>query len=224
MPININVIQILIVVPPLLMALTFHEAAHAWAANRLGDPTARLQGRLSLNPLVHLDPIGTLVLIFTMRIGWAKPVPVDTRYLRNPRRDMFWIAAAGPLANLTQAFVLGSVIRLLGKGHIYAVRSLFHSGVPMNVVETLVMMLFMGFAINIFLAWFNLIPLPPLDGSKIALRFMSPEASLAYLRFGRYGVLVLVFLLFTPFQTVFWSIITPPVRLTGYLLGGISPF
>ena len=105
-------IELLLLVPPLLFALTFHEAAHAWTALRLGDPTAKLLGRLTLNPLVHLDPIGTIVF-FIARIGWAKPVPVDVRYLRHPRRDMMWIALAGPASNVLLAFGFGLALRAI---------------------------------------------------------------------------------------------------------------
>ncbi len=105
-----NPAQIVIFLPAILLALTVHEAAHAWTANKLGDPTARLMGRLSLNPLVHLDPIGTIAIVVA-GVGWARPVPVDTRYLRKPKRDLFWIASAGPLSNLLQALVLGLLLR-----------------------------------------------------------------------------------------------------------------
>jgi len=211
--------QIPIILPPILLALSFHEMAHAWAANRLGDPTARLQGRLSMNPLVHLDPMGTLAIIF-FYIGWAKPVPVDTRYLSNPRRDMFWIASAGPISNLAQAAVLGLLIRLIGREIVYGSLLTFTSGAPMSLNESLLAMLWFGFFINIVLAWFNLLPLPPLDGSKIVLRFLSPEATVAYLQFGRYGVFILLFIVFA-FRDLFWAILGTPVNLTAILFGGI---
>jgi len=217
-----NLNQIPIILPPILLALSFHEMAHAWAANRLGDPTARMQGRLSMNPLVHLDPMGTLAIIF-FSIGWAKPVPVDTRYLSNPRRDMFWIACAGPLSNLAQAALLGLVIRLIGRGVVMGGVNAFSTGMAMSLNESLLAMLWFGFFINVVLAWFNLLPLPPLDGSKIVLRFLSPEATESYLQFGRYGILVLLLLVFA-FQDAFWMILGTPVNLTMVLLGGIPGF
>lgn len=218
--------QTLIVLPPVLLALTFHEWAHAWSANRLGDPTARLQGRLSLNPLVHLDPIGTLVLLLTRLIGWAKPVPVDTRYLRNPKRDLFWIASAGPIANLTLAFLLGIIMRLGGPARFLNAYHSFRMGIPLQgTAETLSAMVCLCFIINIVLAWFNMIPIPPLDGSKVVMRFLSPEATVAYLQFSRYSFLILLLLFLVPaFWGVLWSILGPPVALTGYLFGGIRLF
>ncbi len=206
-----NLNQIPIILPAILLALSFHEMAHAWAANRLGDPTARMQGRLSMNPLVHLDPMGTLAIIF-FSIGWAKPVPVDTRYLHNPRRDMFWIACAGPLSNLAQ-----------GRGTVLGSMHAFRSGLAMSLTESLLAMLWFGFFINIVLAWFNLLPLPPLDGSKIVLRFLSPEATASYLQFGRFGILILLLLVFV-FPIQFWMILGTPVNLTAILLGGIPAF
>jgi Zn-dependent protease len=214
--------QIPIILPPILLALSFHEMAHAWAANRLGDPTARLQGRLSLNPLVHLDPMGTLAIIF-FSIGWAKPVPVDSRYLSHPKRDMFWIASAGPLSNLAQAAILGLLIRFIGRDVVLDGMYAFSTGTAMSLNESLLAMLWFGFFINIVLAWFNLLPLPPLDGSKIVLRFLSPEATASYLQFGRFGVLILLLLVFV-FPEQFWMILGTPVNLTAVLLGGIPAF
>lgn len=218
--------EILILLPPILLALTFHEWAHAWSADRLGDPTARMMGRLSLNPLVHLDPVGTLVLIFTRLIGWAKPVPVDTRYLRNPKRDLFWIASAGPLANLTLALILGIIIRLGGPGQFMNAYRSFRMGIPLQgIAETLSAMVCLCFIINIVLAWFNMIPIPPLDGSKVVMRFLSPEATVAYLQFSRYSFVILLLLFLVPqFWVILWSILGPPVTLTGYLFGGIRLF
>ena len=214
----------MIILPPILMALTFHEWAHAWSANRLGDPTARLQGRLSLNPLVHLDPFGTLVLVLTQMIGWAKPVPVDTRYLRNPKRDLFWIASAGPIANLAMALVLGLVIRIGGPGHFMGAFGSFSSSLPMqSLPEILSAMVFLCFYINILLAWFNMIPIPPLDGSKVVMRFLSPEATAAYMQFSRYGFLILIFLIFV-IPGLLQSILMPPVTLTVYFFTGIRLF
>ncbi|MFC1595394.1 site-2 protease family protein [Gemmatimonadota bacterium] len=214
--------QIPIILPPILLALSFHEMAHAWAANHLGDPTARFQGRLSMNPLVHLDPMGTLAIIF-FSVGWAKPVPVDTRNLSNPRKDMFWISCAGPLSNLAQAAILGLLIRLIGREAVYMAWHSFQSGAAMPLSESLLVMLFFGFFINIVLAWFNLLPLPPLDGSKIVMRFLSPEATAAYLQFGRYGVFILLLLVFV-FPAQFWAILGTPVNLTAILFGGIPAF
>ena len=136
----------------LLFALVFHEFSHAWVANKLGDPTSRIAGRLTLNPIAHLDPIGGLMILF-VGFGWAKPVPVDPRSLNDPRTDMMKVAAAGPLANFILAFSGGMILRLL-------------SGTNL-LTETMLVMLLYFIQINIALAVFNLIPIAPLDGSQI---------------------------------------------------------
>lgn len=213
---------LLLVMPPLLGALVLHEVAHAWVADRLGDDTARLQGRLTLNPLAHLDPIGTVVLIVTQRIGWARPVPVDVSKLRDPRRDLFWIASAGPISNLLQAAVWGGAIRLMGVETFRRVAGGYHPGAG-DWQGAFVLMLFFAFQINIVLAWFNLLPIPPLDGSRLVLRFLSPGSTDAYLQFSRYGMLVLVAVIFVAPQLL-WSVLGPPVGWTAYLLGGVRIF
>ena len=139
---------LVLLIPVLLFALVFHEFSHGWVANKLGDPTAKYAGRLTLNPMVHLDILGSLMILF-VGFGWAKPVPVDSRYLANPRIDMMKIAFAGPAANLLLALIAGTIIRITG-----------YMGV-------LTSMLIMFTQINIMLAVFNMIPIPPLDGSQI---------------------------------------------------------
>ncbi len=151
--------QLLLAVPAILIALTFHEFAHAYVAYRFGDPTAKYMGRLTLNPLAHLDPMGT-IMIFLIHFGWAKPVPVDPRYLGNPKRDLMWISAAGPLMNLALALLSGILIR------VFLVAGLAH-GQAGGTVSILFQMLYFSLYINLALAFFNLLPIPPLDGSKI---------------------------------------------------------
>ncbi|MBT4035736.1 MAG: site-2 protease family protein [Candidatus Marinimicrobia bacterium] len=151
--------SLLLAVPAILIALTFHEFAHGYVAYRFGDPTAKNHGRLTLNPLAHLDPMGT-IMIFLIHFGWAKPVPVDPRYLGNPKRDMMWIAAAGPLMNVALALVSGILIR------IFLVTDLVYSD-PNGGIGILFQMLRYSLYINLALAFFNLLPIPPLDGSKI---------------------------------------------------------
>ncbi|MEA3288071.1 MAG: site-2 protease family protein [Candidatus Marinimicrobia bacterium] len=150
---------LLLAVPAILIALTFHEFAHAYVAFRLGDPTAKYMGRLTLNPLAHLDPMGT-IMIFLIHFGWAKPVPVDPRYLGNPKRDMMWISVAGPAMNMALALASGILIRIFlaaGFGH----------GQPGDITRIIFQMLYFSLYINLALAFFNLLPIPPLDGSKI---------------------------------------------------------
>jgi len=151
--------SLLLAVPAILIALTFHEFAHGYIAYRFGDPTAKNHGRLTLNPLAHLDPMGT-IMIFLIHFGWAKPVPVDPRYLGNPKRDMMWIAAAGPLMNMTLALISGILIR------IFLATDLVYSD-PNGAIGVLFQMLRYSLYINLALAFFNLLPIPPLDGSKI---------------------------------------------------------
>jgi len=160
-------IELLVWLPGVLVAISFHEAAHAMIADYLGDPTPRRLGRVSLNPLVHLDLIGTLLLVL-VHFGWGKPVPVDPTHLRNPRRDLVWISLAGPLANLLTAGLFGLILRLSGP-------SLLAGDAP----ELLIYSMLRGLVlISLLLAFFNLLPLPPLDGSKI----LSGLLPLAYAR------------------------------------------
>ncbi len=156
--------SLLLAVPAILIALTFHEFAHGYVAYRYGDPTAKNHGRLTLNPLAHLDPMGT-IMIFLIHFGWAKPVPVDPRYLGNPKRDMMWIAAAGPLMNVALALVSGILIR------IFLATDLAYAD-PNGAIGILFQMLRFSLYINLALAFFNLLPIPPLDGSKILAGFL----------------------------------------------------
>lgn len=175
-------------IPVFLLALTIHELAHGWLANRLGDPTARLQGRLTLNPLAHLDPIGTLAIVL-IGFGWARPVPVDFRYLRRPRRDMMLIAAAGPLSNLVMAaasaFCYSMIPRATG-GHEWAWLIL-----PVRT------MLRMGVWVNVVLAVFNLLPIPPLDGSRVLSGLLPVRHAISYSRLEPYGFVIIFLLFFT---------------------------
>ncbi|HXX40495.1 MAG TPA: site-2 protease family protein [bacterium] len=163
-----------------VVAATCHEFAHAYVADRLGDPTARLLGRLSLNPLKHLDLLGTLFFVL-FGFGWAKPVPVNPANFQNPRQGMLQVAIAGPLANVTVAFLLG----VLGRMVVPAGSSL--------LLETLALVAW----INVILAVFNLIPIPPLDGSRILEAVLPSQHAYAYARFQPYGVAVLLLLLYT---------------------------
>ena len=162
--------HLLVLVPPILIALTVHEASHALVANWRGDPTARLRGRLSLNPIRHLDPMGTLAFILTAivgaGIGWAKPVPVDHRNLKNPQQDHMMISAAGPVSNLLAAMLIAALFH-----------GLFFLGIfPSNITAVIYIGQCMQMAvwINVVFACFNLIPIPPLDGSGVVAGFLPP--------------------------------------------------
>jgi Zn-dependent protease len=181
----------------LLISLTIHEAAHAWTADKLGDPTARMLGRVSLNPLVHIDWIGTallpLIAIYSglPLIGWAKPVPVNTRNLREPRRDFMFIAAAGPISNLLQAVVWAIALRTLGGNSDLLALDFLRSAV----------------FINLLLAFFNLIPVPPLDGGNVMLGLLPPRLAVPYSQLRQYGFLLLYALMFTGVAS---ALIMPP--------------
>jgi Zn-dependent protease len=177
--------NLVLMLPALLLAVTIHEVAHGWVADRLGDPTARLAGRLTLNPLPHIDPLGALAFVLA-GFGWARPVPVDGRNLRRPLRDMALVAAAGPLSNFLVAFV-GLVALVL------VARSV---GAPF-VAEPLVGTLRHIYRFNLGLAIFNLIPLPPLDGGHF-LPYFFPRASWPLLaQLQQYGPLLLLLLVFS---------------------------
>ena len=173
-------LSFLLIAIPLLYAIIFHELAHGWVAYRMGDPTAKNLGRLSLNPIRHLDPMGTVVL-FLVGFGWAKPVPVNFANLRDRRKGMILVASAGIVMNMILAFSALFLSRLL---------SLPESSMPAVV-------LYLFAKINIILAAFNLIPIPPLDGSKILLGFAPPNIQAYLLRLERFGFLIVIGLLFT---------------------------
>ncbi len=176
--------DLLLSLPAILWAISFHEFCHGYMAYRLGDPTAKLQGRLTLNPLSHLDPIGALMLVL-VRFGWAKPVPIDTRFFKNPRRDIVLVSLAGAAGNILTAAFFGIIVR----------RLLFL--VPMNQqVGTLVyIFITLMIIINLNLAVFNLLPIPPLDGSKLLYVLLPPKHMKYYYWIERYGFYILLILL-----------------------------
>ena len=195
--------------PAILFGLTIHEFSHGWVAWRLGDPTARSQGRLTLNPLKHLDPIGT-VFLFLFRFGWAKPVPIDPTYFRHPDRDMAISSLAGPASNLLTAGIAGLIVRLM--------TLLGVSGFPVALFDFFVLF-------NLILCFFNLIPIPPLDGSRLVYYFLPAHLATGYARLERYGFMILIGLIFVGrllgFSLV-WAVLGPPVRLFSSLFSGHS--
>jgi Zn-dependent protease len=204
--------QIVILAVPILLAVTFHEVAHGYAADRLGDPTARRAGRLTLNPLVHLDVAGTLVFVLTRMIGWAKPVPVNAANFRNPRRGMLWVSLAGPGANLALAVALAAVFHGLAALPVTA-----GSALGSRVLDPLLQMAEAGVLVNLGLGLFNLVPIPPLDGSRV-LAGLLPAAGARLLAAGeRYGFLLLLLLVFS--GALRWTVY-PPLRAAARLLLG----
>jgi len=200
---SVNIGEVLLLYLCLLFSLCCHEAAHAAMANRCGDPSARLLGRLSLNPLAHIDPIGTVALPLLMMItgapflfGWAKPVPFNPRNLRNMRRDPAVIALAGPAANLLLALLSALVLRAL-------VLALGIDTIAEFKASPLCMVAFSLVGINLILMLFNLIPVPPLDGHHVLYPFLPTSAQRAMERIGPYGILIAIFLAQPVLGTVF---------------------
>jgi Zn-dependent protease len=209
--VGVDLTQLAITLLVLLASLTVHEAAHAWSADRLGDPTARSLGRVSFNPLVHIDPIGTIVFpmvaLFSSLpvIGWAKPVPVNTRNLSGDWKQKYMlIAAAGPASNLVLAVLAAIALRAVDGG------DAVQAGAPVTgVLQTAVL-------VNVLLAVFNMIPVPPLDGGNVLAGFLRGPAGHAFDRLRPYGFLILYGLMVTGMLT---TLISPPARfLLAWLL------
>lgn len=194
-----NIFEIIWSIPAVLIAITFHEYAHGFAAYYYGDPTAKLAGRLTLNPIAHLDPIGTIMLIM-FRIGWAKPVPVNYGNLRNPRKDMIKVSLAGPISNILIAFLFSIIYRI---NNIFLQNIIYSAlGNMPNLVLTLIrgwiIFLQTGILINLVLAFFNLIPVPPLDGHHIAIGILPIKWAKIYSKINStYGMLILLMLIWT---------------------------
>jgi Zn-dependent protease len=212
-----RVVEILYQMIAFLFAISVHESAHAWTASRCGDPTARMLGRVSLNPIRHIDPIGTIVMPLVAAItgipllGWAKPTPVDPRNFRNPMLDDILTSVAGPVSNFvvaTGALLLLGVISLSSaSGHavVTGMAGGFDVAASDSVLTPVAMLLFALMTINIVLAVFNLIPVPPLDGSHVLRHFLSEPVRMVYDRMGFFALLALVYL----GGGLLWSLIRP---------------
>lgn len=202
--------KIALITPGFLLAITVHELCHGLMAFRLGDPTARMAGRLTLNPFKHLDVMGTIVLVVTQMIGWAKPVPVDPRYFKNPRQGMALVAVAGPLANFITAAILARLHWLVVAGL---------SGEPSELTVSILLPLTgiieAGVIINLVLGCFNLLPIPPLDGSNIVALFLPLRTAMQYMAFGRFGFIVIILLAVT---SVLGQILWPMIRFMATIL------
>ncbi len=213
-----TVVMLLFSLIVLLFSIILHECAHGLAAERLGDPTARQAGRITLNPIPHLDPIGSILLPGVMLLmsfvggptilfGWAKPVPINAYNLNNPKRDMMWIGLAGPAANFIVALVLALLARLL----------------PISTNPLGTNILFYGVAINLMLGFFNLIPIPPLDGSRILTGLLPERYAYAINSIGRFGFIIIIILFMSGvFRIIFAMVFRLSLLLTGMPLWALG--
>ena len=214
---------------PVIIAITFHEAAHGWVASKKGDQTARMLGRVTLNPLAHIDPVGTILLPIVMLVmntgfmfGWAKPVPVNFRLLHDQKRDPIYVAAAGVVTNLMLAAVSGLLFRIIAMIDPWVVANASFNANPDTLVRQILvpitMMLFVSVHFNVLLAIFNLVPIPPLDGGRIAVGLLPQGLSQALASVERFGILILILLMY---YGNIWRFIDLPIRLlTTVILGG----
>lgn len=216
--------MMILALPAILLSLSIHEAAHGYAAYKLGDPTAKNLGRLTLNPLKHINLFGFIAMLF-FRVGWANPVPINTRNFKNPRKGMAISSAAGPLSNLCLAIIFTILLRLvlipigsiseglyLTSGNRYWIDESLHQNALFVVLSLLAVMLYLGISLNLNLMFFNLIPLPPLDGSRIAYIFLPTDIYFKIMQYEQYIMIGFIILLAT-------NIISLPL---GFLTNGVT--
>ena len=200
---------------PILFAITLHEAAHGWVANKLGDPTAKNLGRITLNPIKHIDPVGTIVVplflatVSPFVLGWAKPVPFEPRYFKSPLLDMALVAVAGPASNFFMACIWAMFIQL-------AFLSLEQS----QLLSFLAEMGEKGIIINIVLMVLNLLPIPPLDGGRVVAGILPPKLAIPYMQLERFGMIIILLLLVSGILgKVMWPVVVHFVNIIGFIFG-----
>ena len=223
---------------PVLLAIILHEVMHGYVAEKFGDSTARRAGRLTLNPIKHIDPIGTVVLPLILLIlnapiiGWAKPVPVNFAALRKPKRDMVWVAIAGPGTNFALAAVSALILRvivMLEPGVLaitdmnLAPEVLRTHGMAISFLVPIVLMLNASIAINSFLMLLNMIPVPPLDGGRVLVGLLPPRAAYSYSKIERFGIIIIFLLIFLPqTQILFIRVASIFIYFFGNMAGTLS--
>ncbi len=212
-----KILTIVLAIIPLLLAISLHEAAHGWAADKLGDATARMLGRLTANPLKHIDPVGTVLVPIIMFVvlgfafGWAKPVPVDMRNFKNPHKDMALVALAGPMANLSMA-VLWTLLLVFSM-------KILPQGILANMLEV---MANIGVVINLILMTLNLLPIPPLDGGRVLSGVLPPNLADSYNQIEPFGMWIIIFLLATGILgKILWPMVEA-IQITLFTLLGLG--
>ena len=212
-----DIIMMLLALPVTVMALSAHESAHGYAAYKLGDPTARSLGRITLNPVKHFDLFGFLSML-VFHIGWAKPVPINARYFKNPRRDFAIVGAAGPLSNVALALIHLLILRLVMLFSTNAFKSgALTEGLGLAILSVVVYILYMGVAMNVILAIFNLIPVPPFDGSRIFYAFLPPKWYFGVMKYERYIMIGCILLFFALNRLG----LNPLITFEGWVINGM---